>query len=121
MAAFTSRTSSRRRRHPCGIALDKVAGELELDGQRQQPLLGTVVQIPLDTPAFLVGRRHDAAARSLELSSEERSSVSSRWFWSAIWAKPSATSVITGASASAASWIKAAVARRRSRSPWSNT
>ena len=56
---------------PCGtlagIALDKLAGELELDGQRQQPLLGAVVQIPLDTPALLVGRRHDAASRSLEL------------------------------------------------------
>ena len=48
-----------------GVARDFLSRELELDRERQQPLLRAVVQIPLDTPPFLVGRRHDAAARRL--------------------------------------------------------
>ena len=57
--------------NPCrpleGLALNNVAGELELDGQRNQALLGAIVKVPLDAPALLVGGRHDAASRGLEL------------------------------------------------------
>jgi hypothetical protein len=35
---------------------------LQRQGERDQPLLGAVVQIPLETPARLVGSRHDPRA-----------------------------------------------------------
>ena len=41
-------------------------GELQRDDRLYQPLLGTVVQVPLDPATRLVGRRDDPAARSRE-------------------------------------------------------
>ena len=47
--------SSRRRRRPSG-------GQLQLQRERDEPLLGAVVQVALDAPPRRVGRLHDADA-----------------------------------------------------------
>ena len=53
---------------PCrGRSLTSSPASSSSMASARQPLLGAVVKIPLDPPALLVGRRHDAAPRSLEL------------------------------------------------------
>ena len=45
-----------------------VLGELEPDPQRDQPLLAAVVEVALDPPALVVGRREDPRARGPQLA-----------------------------------------------------
>ena len=51
---------------PRGIAIQCGAGELRLDGQRDELLLGSVVQIALDSPALVVARLDNAGPRGLQ-------------------------------------------------------
>jgi hypothetical protein len=44
------------------IAAHQLLGELELDAQRYEPLLGSVVEVALDATAFALGGRGDARA-----------------------------------------------------------
>ena len=46
-----------------GSLVGQIGREPQLDGQRQQPLLGAVVQVPFEAHAFLVGGHHQAAPR----------------------------------------------------------
>ena len=51
-----------------GIARHELLGELELDPQRDQPLLRAVVQVALEAPPLAVGRRQDPRARLAHLA-----------------------------------------------------
>ena len=51
-----------------GIAQDDVLGELELDPERDEPLLGAVVQVALDPAPLLLRAGREAGARELELA-----------------------------------------------------
>ena len=44
-----------------------LGGELELDAQRDEPLLCAVVQVPGDPPSFGVGRRQQTRSRRPDL------------------------------------------------------
>ena len=50
-----------------GMGLHELAGELQLDPERHEPLLRAVVQVALDAPAFEVRGRHDPPARLAQL------------------------------------------------------
>ena len=49
----------------CGfrIGLDQRIGQLEVDGERDEPLLNADVQLPLDRTAVGVGSKHEAPPR----------------------------------------------------------
>jgi hypothetical protein len=51
----------------CGVVLDPVPGQAQVDAQRHQPLLGAVVQVALDAAALLVAGLHDAGPRGAQL------------------------------------------------------
>ena len=51
-----------------GIAPDDLLGQLELDPQRDEPLLGAVVQVALDPAPLVLGAGRDAGARELQLA-----------------------------------------------------
>ena len=55
-------------------------GELEPDAQRDQPLLAAVVEVALDPPALVVGRREDACPRGPQLAAELSTRSASRSF-----------------------------------------
>ena len=55
-----------------GAARALLGLELELDAQRDEPLLGAVVQVALDPAALLVGRRLDPRTRLAHLVQERR-------------------------------------------------
>ena len=42
-----------------GTVAELLLGGLERDDRAHEPLLGAVVQVPLDAPARLIGRGHD--------------------------------------------------------------
>ena len=52
----------------CGISHKALLQELELDPEGDQPLLRAVVQVPLQAPPLMVGRRHDPRARLAHLA-----------------------------------------------------
>ena len=51
-----------------GISHQVVLQELELDPERDEPLLRAVVQVPLQAPPLVVGRRQDPRARLAHLA-----------------------------------------------------
>ena len=51
-----------------GIPPDDLLRQLELDPQRDEPLLGAVVQVALDPAPLVLGAGRDAGARELELA-----------------------------------------------------
>ena len=69
---------------PClvGIAIDHLLRELQLDSQRDQLLLGAVVDVALESLGALVLGRHDAAAR-VRRSRTSRTFRSARPAWAA--------------------------------------
>ena len=49
------------------VAPDLVAREAQVDAERHQPLLCSVVEVPFEPPALRVSRGDDPRARSAEL------------------------------------------------------
>ena len=78
MPRASSRSSSRGRREPHspplqepargpGVALEPRLGQPHGQRDGDEPLLRAVVEVPFQPAALLVGDRHDARARRLEL------------------------------------------------------
>jgi hypothetical protein len=51
-----------------GVALHQLGHQLELHAQRDEPLLGAVVEVPLDALALDVGRRENSCLRLAQLA-----------------------------------------------------
>ena len=87
-----------------GIVLEELLRELQLDPQRDQPLLGAVVQVALDPAPLVLGAGRDAGARELELAQRRLGlGGSSRWLWSTTAAIEAAASSSSGRSSSPSS------------------
>ena len=84
-------------------ALGLIRGELELDAQPHEPLLGTVVQVALDPPALAVGGRRDPCPRCCQLAQDPGCAARQLIDANAIAASDEATSRNARSSRSAAS------------------
>ena len=100
-----------------GSSSSRFSRHLELERERDQPLLGAVVEVALEPLALLLAGLDHAPARALRAPRAARcSSACSRPFSSAIPAAAPTARSSSGSSSSAGSWTSAASARRRGRS-----
>ena len=109
------RKARRRRREERlgagGIVADGSAGEPEVEGERDEALLGAVVEVALQPAALGEAERDHPRPRVAQLLDLARSSASSRSFSSASAAVAPTASISSGWSSNIGSWIRAATLR----------